>query len=82
MLIRPAPSSPRPAGTLGTLAGGAALDALGASMHSALLLCALGTAAGAVLAVLAFAAAGSFAAFAVLFSMAQLAMFASQVRNS
>lgn len=68
-----------PAGTLGTLAGGSLLDAIGSSMRNALLLCAAGIGAGACLAVAAFWAAGSFALFALVFAAAQLAMFSSAV---
>ncbi|KAI7845461.1 hypothetical protein COHA_001011 [Chlorella ohadii] len=64
-------------GTLGTLAGGSLLDAIGSSMRNALLLCAVGIGAGACLAVAAFWAAGSFALFALIFAAAQLAMFSS-----
>lgn len=71
--------SSAPAGVLGTLAGGALLDAVGASMRNALLLCAAGIAVGALLAVAAFWAAGSFAAFSLSFAAAELAMFVSQV---
>lgn len=67
------------AGTLGTLAGGSLLDAIGSSMRNALLLCAVGIGAGACLAVAAFWAAGSFALFALIFAAAQLAMFSSAV---
>lgn len=48
-------------------------------MRNALLLCAAGIAAGALLAVGAFWAAGSFAAFSLSFAAAELAMFVSQV---
>ncbi|KAL4448931.1 hypothetical protein ABPG77_007648 [Micractinium sp. CCAP 211/92] len=65
-------------GVLGTLAGGALLDAVGASMRNALLLCAAGIAAGSLLAIAAFWAAGSFAAFSLSFAAAELAMFVSQ----
>lgn len=68
-----------PAGTLGTLAGGSLLDAIGSSMRNALLLCAAGVGAGACLAVAAFWAAGIFGLFALVFAAAQLAMFASAV---
>ncbi|PRW32913.1 putative sphingolipid transporter spinster-like protein 2 [Chlorella sorokiniana] len=64
-------------GTLGTLAGGSLLDAIGSSMRNALLLCAVGIGAGSCLAVAAFWAAGSFALFSLVFAAAQLAMFAS-----
>lgn len=70
------------AGTLGTLAGGSLLDAIGSSMRNALLLCTAGIGLGACLAVAAFWAAGSFALFALVFAAAQLAMFASAVRCS
>jgi hypothetical protein len=52
---------------------------MGSSMRNALLLCTLGVAAGALLAVAAFACAASFALFALVFAAAQLAMFVSQV---
>lgn len=64
-------------GTCGTLAGGSLLDAIGSSMRNALLLCTLGVAVGACLAVAAFWGAASFTLFSVVFALAQLAMFVS-----
>jgi uncharacterized membrane protein len=55
---------------------------MGSSMRNALLLCTLGVAAGALLAVAAFACAASFALFALVFAAAQLAMFVSQAPSN
>jgi MFS transporter, Spinster family, sphingosine-1-phosphate transporter len=69
-------------GTLGTLAGGALLDAVGSSLRNALLLCAGALAVGAVLCVAAFAATKGFAGFAWTLALGQFSMFMSQAPSN
>ncbi|EFN51305.1 hypothetical protein CHLNCDRAFT_8328, partial [Chlorella variabilis] len=69
-------------GTLGTLAGGTLLDAVGSSMRNALLLCTLGITLGGALSVAAFWAAGSFPLFSFVFALAQMAMFTSSAPSN
>jgi MFS family permease len=66
-------------GTLGTLAGGAALDAAGSSLRNGALLCCGGLAAGGALTVTAFSATSSFAAFACVLGLGQFALFMTAV---
>ena len=77
--LMPHAACARRAGTLGTLAGGTLLDAVGSSMRNALLLCTLGITLGGALSVAAFWAAGSFPLFSFVFALAQMAMFTSSV---
>ncbi|KAL4856757.1 putative sphingolipid transporter spinster 2 [Chlorella vulgaris] len=62
-------------GVLGTLCGGLALDAMGPSVHNALLLCTGGVAAGCVLAALGFAYAQRMLHFGPLFAGSEFGMF-------
>jgi hypothetical protein len=75
-----APSPPRlPAAVCGTLAGGALLDRLGGTLRSAVLVCALGVGAGALLIFLAFGACQSFGAFCVMLALGEFAVFIAEV---
>lgn len=69
----------RPAGVLGSLAGGVLLDLVGSSMQHGMLLGAAGLGAGAILVVGAVAAAQSQAAFWLLFALGEAAVFLVQV---
>ncbi|GFR52405.1 hypothetical protein Agub_g14975, partial [Astrephomene gubernaculifera] len=65
-------------GVLGSVAGGWALDSLGASLRSACLLSAGSCVAGMAVLLVAFGAAGSFAGFMAAFAVGQLLIFLLQ----
>lgn len=65
-------------GVAGSLGGGVALDALGATLSNAALLCGVGNLVGLALALVAFMCAHSFPVFVVLFGLAELALFSQQ----
>ena len=64
-------------GVFGTLAGGVMLDKWGSTLRNGSLLCMLGLAIGAIMLILGFAFARTFAPFCVLFALGQCAMFAT-----
>jgi hypothetical protein len=67
---------------LGTLSGGLALDGMGASVRSALLLCTLGIVSSCALILLAFAAMRTLLPFSLAFGLGEYCMFLLAVSPS